>query len=169
MDINLDPQAEPVADDSAPEAADTNDKDPAARKKRGARAHGSSGPKARRYTGDSTAGDDLGGPDARNMDPTKAGGEEQLLGGEIEKGFDSVFPQVRRCLMLAAGDEPVTGKIVFGLRISGAGKVTKVNLQGPSAVTQTEAGACLRNAAQGIHFRTFNGPDMLVHYPLTLQ
>lgn len=169
MDINLDPQAEPVADDSAPEETDANDKDPATRKKRGARTHGTSSPKARRYTGDSTSGDDLGGPDARNMDPTKAGGEEQLLGSEIEKGFDSVFPQVRRCLMLAAGDEPVTGKIVFGLRISGAGKVTKVNLQGPSAVTQTEAGACLRNAAQGIHFRTFNGPDMLVHYPLTLQ
>jgi hypothetical protein len=168
MDINLDPQAEPVADDSAPEEADANDKDPTARKKR-ARARGSSAPKARRYTGDSTSGDDLGGPDARNMDPTKAGGEEQLLGGEIEKGFDSVFPQVRRCLMLAAGDEPVTGKIVFGLRISGAGRVTKVNLQGPSAITQTEAGGCLRNAAQGIHFRTFNGPDMLVHYPLTLQ
>ena len=168
MDINLDPQAEPVADDSAPEEADANDKDPTARKKR-ARAHGSSGPKTRRYAGDSTSGDDLGGPDARNMDPTKAGGEEQLLGGEIEKGFDSVFPQVRRCLMLAAGDEPVTGKIVFGLRISAAGRVTKVNLQGPSAITQTEAGGCLRNAAQGIHFRTFNGPDMLVHYPLTLQ
>jgi hypothetical protein len=169
MDINLDPQAEPAAGDSAPEEADANAKDPATRKKRGSRAHGSSGPRARRYTGDSTSGDDLGGPDARNLDPTQGGGEEQLLGGEIEKGFDSVFPQVRRCLMLAAGDEPVTGKIVFGLRISGAGRVTKVNLQGPSAITQTEAGACLRNAAQGIHFRTFNGPDMLVHYPLTLQ
>jgi hypothetical protein len=71
--------------------------------------------------------------------------------------------------MLAAGDEPVTGKIIFGLRISAAGSVTKVNLQGPSAITQGEAGDCLRKAAQGIHFRTFNGPDMLVHYPLTLQ
>ena len=58
---------------------------------------------------------------------------------------------------------------MFGLRIAASGAVTKVNLQGPSAITQTEAGDCLRKAAQGIHFRTFHGPDMLVHYPLTLQ
>jgi hypothetical protein len=168
IDINLEPKAAPAANDTGTDDTAANDKDPAARKKRGARAHASAG-KSRRYTGDSTSGDDLGGPEARNLDPTKAGGEEQLLGGEIEKGFDSVFPQVRRCLMLAAGDEPVTGKIVFGLRIAGSGAVTKVNLQGPSGITQTEAGDCLRKAAQGIHFRTFNGPDMLVHYPLTLQ
>src|SRR5439155_17485449 len=122
-----------------------------------------------RYRGESTTGDDLGGPEARNLDVEHGGGEEQLTGHEIEQGFDNVFPQVKRCLILAAGDEPVSGKIVFGLRISGHGGVTKVNLQGPSAITQSEAGDCLRKAAMGIHFRSFNGQDMLVHYPLTLQ
>jgi hypothetical protein len=169
IDINLEPKAkvEPT-EDGADEVA-ANDNTPNAKKRRGARGVARAPHKDRRYSGESTTGDDLGGPEARNMDPTHAGGEEQLLGGEIEKGFDSVFPQVRRCLMLAAGDEPVTGKIIFGLRISGQGAVTKVNLQGPSAVTQTEAGDCLRKAALGIHYRKFNGPDMLVHYPLTLQ
>ena len=125
--------------------------------------------KKRRYKGESLEGDDLGGPDTRNLDVAQGGGEEQLLGHEIEQGFDSVFSQIRRCLILVAADEPVTGKLTFGLRISGAGRVTKVNLRGPSAITKTEAGSCLRKAARAIKFRTFNGPDMLVHYPITLD
>ena len=122
-----------------------------------------------RYAGNSTSGDDLGGPDGRELSAANAGGEEQLLGSEIEAGFDSVFPQVRRCLMLAAGDDVVSGKVVFGLRINGKAGVERVNLQGPSAVTQGEAGDCLRKAAHSIRFRGFDGPDMLVHFPLTLQ
>jgi hypothetical protein len=47
--------------------------------------------------------------------------------------------------------------------------VEKVNLNGPSAITRSEAGSCLAQAARGIQFRSFNGPDMLVSYPLTLQ
>ena len=92
-----------------------------------------------------------------------------MLGSEIQRGFDSAFPQVKRCLMLAAGDEPVSGKIMFGLRITGQGGVSRVNLEGPAAITRSEAGDCLRKAAKGIRFRSFNGPDMLVHYPVTLQ
>jgi hypothetical protein len=97
------------------------------------------------------------------------GGEEQLRGTEIEQGFDGAFPQIRRCLILAASDEPAHGKLVFGLRVSGEGKVVGVNLSGPSSVAQGEAGACLRKAASAIHFRSFNGPEMVVHYPLNLE
>jgi hypothetical protein len=71
--------------------------------------------------------------------------------------------------MLAAGDEPARGKLVFGLRITGEGKVSAVNLSGPSSVSQGEAGSCLRKAATGMKFRSFNGPDMVVHYPLNLE
>jgi hypothetical protein len=149
-----------IADDAEPEAPG---------KKRRARGGKRGGKRGGRYTGNSTSGDDLGGPDSRELAAATAGGEEQLMGSEIESGFDSVFPQVRRCLMLAAGDDVVTGKVVFGLRINGKGGVERVNLQGPSAVTQGEAGDCLRKAARAIRFRSFNGPDMLVHYPLTLQ
>lgn len=173
LNISLEPDAKAEVRDAEAGDESASDGSGPGRKKRGNRARRSSAdghkPSSRQYHGDSTSGDDLGGPDQRNLDVTHAGGEEQLQGHEIEQGFDSVFPQVKRCLMLAAGDEPVSGKIVFGLRISGHGGVTRVNLQGPSGITQSEAGDCLRKAALGIHFRSFNGPDMLVHFPLTLH
>jgi hypothetical protein len=171
INVDLGPKAGNSTRDAGvePESA-TDDGSTGARKRRGSHAHrGYRKDKDRRYAGESTSGDDLGGPETRNLEAANAGGEEQLLGHEIEQGFDSVFPQVKRCLMLAAGDEPMSGKIVFGLRIAGHGGITRVSLQGPSAITQGEAGDCLRKAARGIRFRSFNGPDMLVHYPLTLQ
>lgn len=125
--------------------------------------------KKKRYSGESLTGDDLGGPGARNLDVANAGGEEQLRGSEIEAGVDAIFPKIRRCLILAADDAPVTGKLTFGMRISGSGRVTKVNLRGPSGITKTEAGSCLRKAAKGMSFRSFDGPDMLVQYPITLD
>lgn len=168
LPIDLEPPSKIEAPEALPEDV-PRDEAGAVRGKKRARGTRGGGQKQRRYAGEAMTGDDLGGPEARNLDVGSAGGEEQLLGSEIEKGFDSVFSQVRRCLMLAADDEPVTGKIVFGLRISSQGSVTRVNLQGPAAITQSEAGDCLRKAAGGIHFRSFHGPDMLVHFPLTLQ
>jgi ribonuclease I len=103
------------------------------------------------------------------LDVAAAGGEEQLRGTEIEQAFDTAFSQVRRCLVLAASDEPVHGKLIFGLRIANDGRVAGVNLSGPSALTQGDAGACLRSAASSMHFRAFQGPDMVVRYPLTLD
>ena len=166
LDLGLSPAADAAPDAGVAIASDEPAEPGKKRRGRGTRRGGKSD---RRYAGDSTSGDDLGGPDSRELSAAQAGGEEQLLGSEIESGFDSVFPQVRRCLMLAAGDDVVSGKVVFGLRINGKTGVDRVNLQGPSAVTQGEAGDCLRKAAHGIHFRSFDGPDMLVHFPLTLQ
>jgi hypothetical protein len=167
IDISLEPEAPPADEASVTDAPaeDAKGSPARARKKRAA------APKKARpgLSGDSLVGDDLGENDAKNLHVGSAGGEEQLRGTEIEKGFDAVFGQVRRCLILAAGDEPVHGKVTFGLRISGEGKVAGVNLSGPSSVTQGDCGACLRKAASGMHFRTFNGPDMVVHYPLTLE
>ena len=167
VDLGLDPVEEEAEGDASTAYAVVPEESGPSRRKRGRARAGAR--KERRYSGEATSGDDLGDPELRNLEAAQAGGEEQLLGSEIERGFDSVFPQVRRCLMLAAGEEPVTGKIVFGLRITGAGGVERVNLQGPAAITQSEAGDCLRKAAREIRFRRFNGPDMLVHYPLTLQ
>jgi hypothetical protein len=135
------------------------------KKRKGRRARGGK----RRYQGESQIGDDLGDPSMRNLHAATAGGEEQLLGSEIERGFDGAMSSIRRCLILAASDEPVTGKLIFGVRISGAGRVERVQLKGPSAITQSEAGGCLTQAARSIKFRSFDGPDMLVNYPLTLQ
>lgn len=168
IDISLEPPA-PAADETnmadTPQD-DSPDKPSRARKKRPS----PSAPKKRSVaSGDSTVGDDLREGEARNVNMGSSGGEEQLRGTEIEQGFDGVFGQIKRCLILAAGDEPAHGKLIFGLRISGDGKVNAVNLSGPSSVAQGDSGACLRKAAQGMHFRSFNGPDMVVHYPLNLE
>jgi len=168
IDISLEPEApqEDAAKSAVNNDADEPDKPGRPRHKRtsGAVKHHVAAP-----TGDALAGDDLRENEARNVNMGANGGEEQLRGTEIEQGFDSVFPQVRRCLMLAAGDEPAHGKLMFGLRISAEGKVTAVNLSGPASVAQGDAGACLRKAATGMHLRAFHGPDMVVHYPLNLE
>ncbi len=163
VDINLEPDAAPAA--AAP-ADDGVGGAPAATGKRGSRARGR---RNLRFSGESQSGDELGGPDTRQLEMGSPGGEQQLRSEEIEQQFDTVLPQIRRCLILAASDEPVTGKIVFGLRIGGSTGVSKVSLRGPSAVTQTEAGECMRKAASGMRLRTFDGPDMLVQFPITLE
>lgn len=149
----------------APEAEEEARKGPKKKRRKG----GKKRRKKRGAGGEALVGDRLGGPGTRELDAAHGGGEEQLLGHEIEAGFDSVFPRVRRCLVLADDDAPVSGKLTFGMRIAGSGKVTKVNLKGPSGITKSDAGGCLRKAAKAIKFRSFDGPDMLVHYPLTLE
>jgi len=134
---------------------------------------GSSGPAANNGTsaagsgGNSTVGDDLGWDKERNVDMN--GGEGQLSGGQIDAGFDSMMGRIRRCLILVPSDGEVTGKLVFGMRVGSDGKARAVNLSGPSIVTGGDSGSCLRSAAQGIQFASFNGPDMLFKYPITLQ
>ena len=123
----------------------------------------------RRLTGTATSGDQLGGPGVRELNAAESGGEGQLRQSEVEAGFDRAFPKVRRCLMLAASEDPITGRLVFGMRIAGSGQVTRVNLKGPAAITRSEAGQCMRDAVRRIEYRTFDGPDMVVHYPFTLE
>jgi hypothetical protein len=168
IDISLEPEAPPEDANKTAVNSDGDEPDKPGRV-RHKRASAAVKRRVAAPSGDSLSGDDLRENEARNVNMGANGGEEQLRGTEIEQGFDGVFPQVRRCLMLAAGDEPAQGKLVFGLRISAEGKVTAVNLSGPSTVTQGEAGACLRKAAQAMHLRSFHGPDMVVHYPLNLQ
>jgi hypothetical protein len=168
IDISLEPPAPPADETNlADTPQDESPGKPSHARKR--RASPSAPRKRSAPSGSSTVGDDLREGEARNVNMGSSGGEEQLRGTEIEQGFDSVFGQIKRCLILAAGDEPAHGKLIFGLRISGDGKVNAVNLSGPSSVSQGDSGACLRKAAQSIHFRSFNGPDMVVHYPLTLE
>ena len=166
IDISLEPEApqDAVADEALSDEPDEPGKTGRPKRKRSGVKRTRNGP-----VGNSTTGDDLRENEARTVNMGASGGEQQLRGTEIEQGFDSVFSQVRRCLVLAASDEPPRGKLIFGLRISGEGKVTAVNLSGPSTVSQGDAGACLRKAASGMHFRSFNGPDMVVHYPLSLE
>lgn len=137
------------------------------RRRRGRRGPSGSGG-AHVPSGNATTGDSLGENDPRYVD-MESGGEQQLASSEIEAGFDQAFGRIRRCLVLAAGDGPVSGRLTFGLRIAGSGRVTRVNLAGPAAVTTGESGDCLRETARSIRFRSFDGPDMVVHYPVTLD
>lgn len=120
-------------------------------------------------SGEATIGDDLREGEMRTLDGEGTGGEEQLSGAEVEAGFDGAMGRIRRCFLLAPGDEPVTGTLTFGLRIAGTGRVSAVNLSGPRALTSGEPGDCLRDAARGIAFPTFDGPEMVVRYPITLE
>ena len=158
---------EDVADSGMPEIAAEADEAPdrvRKRRKKRLAAQRKSG-----LTGNAMTGDDLGGPGIRDLNAAEGGGEGQLRQSEVESGIDDAFPKIRRCLMLVDSDEPVRGRLVLGMRISGAGRVTKVNLSGPAVVTKAEAGGCIRQAVHGISYRTFDGPDMVVHYPITLE
>lgn len=117
--------------------------------------------------GEATTGDNIDWDGERQV--SMAGGEEQLSGTEIEAGFDSAMSRIRRCLVLVPAEGDVTGKLTFGMRVGGDGRPRAVNLSGPAVVTSGESGGCLRQAAQSIRFATFDGPDMLFKYPITLQ
>lgn len=119
--------------------------------------------------GEATTGDDLREGEMRTIDGEGTGGEAQLTGGQIDTAFDGAMPRIRRCFVLAAGDDPVSGRLTFGMRIAGSGEVSAVSLSGPAAVTTGECGDCLRAAARGIRFPSFDGPEMVARYPITLE
>jgi hypothetical protein len=152
-------------------AADTEEASPRRRRRRasGAGSTTSDSPSARLPTGDATTGDDLGEGELRIIDGAGSGGEEQLTGAEIDHAFDGAMPRVRRCFILAAAEAEVTGRLTFGLRIAGTGHVSAVNLAGPAVLTTGECGDCLRDTARAIQFPTFDGPEMVVRYPITLE
>ncbi|MBX3250127.1 MAG: hypothetical protein KF901_23315 [Myxococcales bacterium] len=119
--------------------------------------------------GEATAGDDLGENDPRIIDGAGSGGEQQLRSSEIEAAIDQVFPRIRRCLVLVEGEGEVTGRLVLRLRIEGSGRVTRVQLRGPAAVTTGEPGSCIQTALRSMQLRRFDGPDMFVDYPINLS
>ncbi len=114
------------------------------------------------------SGDDLGEV-TRELDLGGSGGEAQLSASQIDEVVEGTFPRIRRCLVLVDSDGPVTGRLRVGLRIAGTGRVSRVNLRGPSAVSSGECGDCIRRAARGMRFPSFDGPDQLTRFPITLE
>ncbi len=119
--------------------------------------------------GEATTGDSLGEGATRTLDVGASGGEAQLTEPQIERALDGAMGRIRRCLLLVPGDAPVTGRLVLGIKIAGTGRVTAVNLAGPAAVSTGDAGECLRGAVRAVAFPAFDGPEMIAHYPLTLE
>jgi hypothetical protein len=119
--------------------------------------------------GETTVGDDLGSTGGGELDMGSSGGEGQLSSTRIEQGIDSVFNGIQRCLVLVPSDMPASGKVVLGMHIASSGRVTKVNLKGPGAIIRGESGACIRRVVKSIDYPSFDGPDMIAHYPIVFD
>lgn len=119
-------------------------------------------------TGVGHIGDDLGMPGARELS-MGAGGEDQLSSAEIDAGIDRVFNGIQRCLILVPNEAPAVGKVVVGMKISPSGAVNGVDLSGPNIIIKGDSGSCIRRAVKSIRFRSFNGPEMFVHYPIVFE
>jgi hypothetical protein len=168
VDFNLNPTKILSGNEPVPSAS--NEKQQV--EKRSRRKNGSSRPALqanKRPSRSVLAGDSLGEDEVKNVDMVGNSGQQQLTDYEVEQGINGVFNKIRRCLFLAANEDPVRGRVVLGMRIEGTGRVTKLNLRGPSPVVQGEAGSCLRSTITSIQYRSFNGPAMVVHYPITLE
>jgi hypothetical protein len=165
------PEPEPAppvaAVESAPATEATADQ-PVRRRHRRRRRRSRAAGEETTPTGNATTGDDLREGDPRMVD-MEGGGEQQLSAAQIEAGFDSGMGRIRRCLVLMAGSDPVRGQLTFGMRVASSGQVRAVQLSGPAAATTGDAGECLRAAARAIRFEPFDGPEMVVHYPLHLE
>jgi hypothetical protein len=137
--------------------------------RKGRRGRGRGRARSKAPTGDAVTGDDIDDQGPREVDLGDEGGEQQLSSAEIDRAFGSAMGRVRRCALLAHEDADLRGRVVFGLRIRGNGRVAGVNLSGPAALTTGEAGGCMRAAARRVTFPTFDGPDMVVRYPVTFE
>jgi hypothetical protein len=165
------PADEVVRVAEAPVVEETPPEEEAAprRRRRGRRARANAAPRAETPTGEATTGDDLGEGEMRTLDMGGTGGEQQLRPAQIEAGIDGAMGRIRRCLVLVEGDGEVRGRLVLGLRVGPDGRVRAVQLSGPRAVTTGEAGSCLSAAARNLQFDSFDGPEMVVRYPITLE
>ena len=157
-----------VAPPVEPEVAEVETA-PSGRRGRPRRGTSSTAPRRTTPEGEATTGDDLGELGMRTIEGDGAGGEQQLGAAQIDQAFDGAMGRIRRCLVLIEGDDPVRGRVTFGMRIGPDGSVRAVQLSGPAAATTGEAGSCLQAAARAIRFPSFDGPEMLVRYPLTLE
>ncbi len=114
-----------------------------------------------------TAGDSLDEDRPAQINAGTSGGEARLSGAQIERGFDSVFPSLRRCLYLADGE--TTGVVRFGFRIEPSGSVSAVQLTGPRSFITGELGECFKTAARRARFESFDGASFLTWVPLTVD
>ncbi|HUT77854.1 MAG TPA: AgmX/PglI C-terminal domain-containing protein [Polyangia bacterium] len=118
--------------------------------------------------GDGVAGDDLG-QGASAVDGASRGGEEQLSNAQIEQGIDRIFGGIERCLVLMPADAPSSGRVVIGMGIAPGGTVTRVNLSGTKTMISGECGACIQRLVRSLRFPPFDGPEMIVRYPVSFD
>jgi len=119
--------------------------------------------------GEGASGDDVGEVASRELAIGETGGEQQLSAAQIDRGIDTVWNGIQRCLVLVPADLPATGKVVLGMHIAPSGAVNRVGLTGPNPLVQGECGACIRRSVQSIRFPSFDGPEMVARYPIVFE
>jgi hypothetical protein len=118
---------------------------------------------------------DWNGSDDLDLPPQEIdvehGGERQLSNTVIESTMGKSFGSIRRCIMLAQSDRetPVRGRMKIGMRIRSTGEVGAVKVSPPGPLASSELGPCVRNVVGRIRFPRFDGRDMVVTYPVTLE
>jgi hypothetical protein len=169
---SCDEEAGEAADAGAIEtaAAEEPEGDPRRKKRKKRRPGRGKRPAGVAYAaGDGVVGDDIGDVGDQELAMGEAGGQEQLSTAQIDRGIDTVWNGIQRCLVLVPSDLPATGKVVLGMHIAPSGKVTKVGLRGPNPIVQGESGACIRRAVKSIRYPGFDGPEMVAHYPIVFE
>ncbi len=137
------------------------------RKRRGKRRKLDNGSRDRAEGTEEIVGDDMSAADREVS--MGAGGEQQLSSAQIDRGVDSVFRGIERCLVLVPPDESAAGKVIVGMKIAPGGSVSAVNLRGPNSIVKGESGACLRRTIRGIKYSSFDGPEMTTQYPIVFE
>ncbi|MBI2893254.1 MAG: hypothetical protein HYY06_06850 [Deltaproteobacteria bacterium] len=99
------------------------------------------------------------------------GGERQLSNTTIEATMGRSFGAIRRCILVAQADreDPVHGRMSIGLRIRPTGEVGAVTVRPPPALATSDLGPCVRGVVSRIRFPSFDGREMAVAYPVTLD
>lgn len=119
--------------------------------------------------------EDWNGSDDIDLPPQEIdmehGGERQLSNTVIESTMGKSFGSIRRCIMLAQSDRetPVRGRMKIGMRIRPTGEVGAVKVTPPGALASSDLGPCVRSVVGRIRFPRFDGRDMVVTYPVTLE
>lgn len=137
---------------------------------------------SRRGAGTSETPDRLGesaadwaGSDDLDLPPQQIdmehGGEQQLSNATIESTMGRSFGAIRRCILIAQSDRdtPVHGRMNIGIRIRPSGEVGAVQVRPPAALAGSEIVPCVRGVVGRIRFPGFDGRDMVVTYPVTLE
>ena len=144
------------------------------RRRRPGRRAGSSGGDTREGR-DTDSVEDWNGSDDLDLPPQQIdmehGGEQQLSNTVIESTMGRNFGAIRRCIMVAQADRerPVRGRMRIGMKIRSTGEVAAVNVTPPGPLASSGLGPCVRNVVGRIRFPRFDGRDMVVTYPVTLE
>lgn len=113
-------------------------------------------------------GDGLGRPE--HIDLTAQGDDgRELQQEDLDGVFNPAQPAIERCITDALGDLPLeTGKVIVGLRVERAGRVSRVRVEAPAVLQRHGLTRCIRGVVDPLHFPASGGASV-VTYPFELK